>query len=268
MRTGALPSGPRTVGRPDLAPGTRARHTSGIMNLETAGQARIDRRRLIQAGTAGAAAAAVWTTPVLLSRDSAFAGVSCAQQAVLDWNVIGVGNTFTSQTYPAVGSYPALTISHPALTAVGTPTSFAGNNQVSGVQTGNVNLPNWRIWMQCNTGGEGYTAVFNFSVPVYNLRFTIFDIDESAGNWQDFVSLSSPAAFTFTQPAGATATGAGTAANPWVGHTNVGGTSDAGNVNVTFAGPVSTFTLTFLSGPNPNNGAAQFVALSNFRFCR
>lgn len=238
------------------------------MNPEPAGQTRIDRRRLIQAGATGAAAAALWTTPVVLSRDRAFAGVSCAQQAVLDWSVIGVGNTFTSQTYPAVGSYPALTISHPALGTVGSPTSVAGNNQVSGTQTGNVNAPNWRIWMSCNAAGIGYTAVFNFSVPVYNLRFTIFDIDRSAGNWRDIVSLSSPAAFTFTQPLGATATGSGTAGNPWTGQTNVAGTSDAGNINVTFAGPVSTFTIQFLSGASPDFGAAQFIGLSNFLFCR
>lgn len=234
----------------------------------------LNRRRFIQAGVAGTAAAATWTAPTILSLDRAVAGASCALTGTLNWNTIGVGNPFTSTTLAASGPYPALTISL-ANTTVGTPTAVTGNQlvQLTPNPYGGQASPFYKYFMNNNAANEGYTGTFTFSSPVWNLQFTIFDIDRNlaaapATGFQDKVYLTSSAAFTFTQPAGGLPTGVGTSGNPWVGTTNtaVPDNSNLGNVSVTFAGPISSFSMTFLSGNLLNR--QQSVGISNLTFCR
>ncbi|PKH37636.1 hypothetical protein SAMN05192575_101646 [Nocardioides alpinus] len=85
--------------------------------------------------------------------------------------------------------------------------------------------------------------MFTFTKPVTNLVVTFTDIDRTPGDFLDRVELDG----SWTEVSrGAGVSGAGSVASPWVGGAAYNdSTSGAGNVTVKFAGPVSTFTLTY-----------------------
>ena len=96
---------------------------------------------------------------------------------------------------------------------------------------------------------------FTFTRPVSNLSFTLTDIDSASGDFLDAVELTP--GFTWSNRASGL-TGVGTAANPFkqttpdVNADNSNGS--AGNVTITYAGPLSTFTISY------GNQAATFAA--------
>lgn len=111
-----------------------------------------------------------------------------------------------------------------------------------------------------------------FDRQVSNLSFTVTDIDSTAGQFADRVSITGG---TFAATPARGVSGSGTAAAPWVGPSgNVEPGQGQGNVKVTFTQPVSAFTLRFW---NAEAGAvwwfnqlrqkgAQGIFLSDFSF--
>ncbi len=100
------------------------------------------------------------------------------------------------------------------------------------------------------------TVVFTFAEDLYNVRFSITDIDRlwRAGNgltrdFLDGVVLESAAPRTFSIPSGSTVTGAGTATSPWYNSVdgNKGEDAPGGQVDVVFAGPVRSFTVRYFN---------------------
>ncbi|PPF80314.1 hypothetical protein C5E07_18050 [Pseudoclavibacter sp. RFBJ3] len=100
------------------------------------------------------------------------------------------------------------------------------------------------------------TVVFTFAEDLYNVRFSITDIDRlwRAGNgltrdFLDGVVLESAAPRTFSIPSGSTVTGAGTATSPWYNSVDGNKSEDApgGQVDVVFAGPVRSFTVRYFN---------------------
>ena len=90
---------------------------------------------------------------------------------------------------------------------------------------------------------------FSFTRAVSNLTFTLTDIDSTSGDFLDAVQLTP--GFTWSNRA-AGLTGVGTSADPFrqtsadVNANN--SSSGAGNVTITYPGPLTTFTISYANG--------------------
>lgn len=95
---------------------------------------------------------------------------------------------------------------------------------------------------------------FTFARPVSNLTFTVTNIDSATGDCLDSVALTP--GFTFA-PLPTTLQGVGTSGNPFRPRSPsapIDGTnSTAGNVRITYAGPLTTFTIDY------KNAATSFA---------
>lgn len=111
---------------------------------------------------------------------------------------------------------------------------------------------------------------FSFTRPVSNLTFTLTDIDSASDDFLDSVVLSP--GFTYA-PLPATMQGVGTLANPFrpksvnspIDNTN----SSAGNVTITYAGPISSFTVDYKNAATSfatRVDQDQVVTIANFAF--
>ena len=98
---------------------------------------------------------------------------------------------------------------------------------------------------------DAQTVVFAFSEPLCSLTFSLWDIDAQdyrATGYNDFadsVSVTSAAAYAVSR--GANVTGAGTAASPLrsTKSADQSAVSSAASATLTFAGPVSSFTVRY-----------------------
>lgn len=92
----------------------------------------------------------------------------------------------------------------------------------------------------------GQTVTFTFSKPVSNLTFSVADLDNSGTLYQDRVSFS-PA--PTSSVLGANVAGVGSSADPLRGTGTSAVNSDvtASWAKVSFAGPLTTLTMTFRS---------------------
>jgi hypothetical protein len=91
------------------------------------------------------------------------------------------------------------------------------------------------------------TVKFTFTQAVYHLSFLLTDFDYLANQYQDGMAISGPA-FTATVPSGSTVVGSGTMLSPFRSSGTAAydnSASGARNVKITFAGPVSTFSLVY-----------------------
>ncbi len=100
------------------------------------------------------------------------------------------------------------------------------------------------------TGTDSQTVTFTFSQPVSNLSFTVVDIDGGptyTGDWNDYVDFNSNAGFpTAVTSSGVNYNAATGRANA---NTNTNLTDATGNITVTYAGPLTSVTVTHLRGP-------------------
>lgn len=226
--------------------------------------------------------AAAWTVPVIsvVAQAPAFAA-SCATLVGVglpSWNgtISSNGRTW-SQTYaPPTGQTVTLTISAsyssdmapgsetpggPALFDVVAPVGGTGKPGLGLIQT--VTTTSTKPAPGRNARG---TYSFSFSRPVTNLAFTLTDVDRTPGDFADRVELSG--GWTETSR-GAGVTGSGTQADPWVGAAAYDdGSSAAGNLQLSFAGPVSSFTLTYWNAETQFSGVDrnQAVFLADLTF--
>jgi hypothetical protein len=238
----------------------------------------IDRREFVKkAGLGAAGAGALWVAPSVLGIDAAFAGASCLQQDSIIWSSFGGNGTAmpTSIPYAAVGSYPALTVTL-AVTTSGTITASGDNKTIQsnvpdgggafpgdgGFNTGSVLM----LHMRAGSANQGQDLTFSFSVPVYNLKFTLVNIDFGAGSWQDRLWIDGAAFTAQLSPTTEITGGPGTSqATEWIGSAG-SGTTNSGNVAVTMAGPVTSFTIHYRTGTP--NGGTQHVSVNNVTWCR
>jgi hypothetical protein len=229
-----------------------------------------DRRAALKKGAIGVGAAgALWAAPSVMGFDAAFAGSSCAQRDTLDWTPYS-GLTFSSKTYPAISSFSALTVTHPAITTVGSGVvAVAPNDAIVTQNFGGQSAAYYQIQMNNTKTGVGYNATFNFSATVYNLKFTLFDIDYTASSWKDTVWIGGTFTGFSTNRTGfstpATFSGSGTVGTPWTGTAGAASSVSNGNVNVVMT-TCSTFTLSFRS--TTPIGTSQRIGLGNLTWCR
>lgn len=248
----------------------------------------VDRRTFLKyTGVAGAATGVAWVTPSVLGSTSAFAAGSCINHATLDWDsstarsmpAPSIGGTVSGYaSIPASGGSPAIRVNI-TVTRVGTPGTGSGvYNGVLNQTNGGIPGRQYFVGMANNASNEGYTVQFDFRdstntnpVNVYNLAYTVTDID-SAGSttngYQDKIVISpTPATGSYTTHS-ANVTGAGTTTSPFIaasGSGNVDPSNNYGNVDLTFAGPLNSTSVTFLSGNRLN--AIQSISISDLTWC-
>ena len=114
---------------------------------------------------------------------------------------------------------------------------------------------------------QGQTTTFTFSEPVYNLSFTVYDIDGGATccGWNDIVDFNSDNGVpTSGTPAANVAynlaTGRASA------NANVNITNGLGNMTVTWAGPVTSVTVKHFVGTQTAAIGGQYVAIGPLTF--
>jgi uncharacterized repeat protein (TIGR01451 family) len=161
------------------------------------------------------------------------------------------GITITSHTtqFGGVPTFGSTIVNNAS--ANGSPTGY-----VYMTQTGNV---------ANNT--QGQTTTFTFSEPVYNLSFTVYDIDGGPNccGWNDIVDFNSDNGLpTSGVPAANVAynlaTGRASA------NANVNITNGLGNATVTWAGPVTSVTVKHFVGTQSAAIGGQYVAIGPLTF--
>ena len=170
-------------------------------------------------------------------------------------NVGGSGVTVTTHTVPFGGVLGA-------------------NNSTIITPGAIVNMPaTGYVWMQMtassNAGLQGQTTTFTFSEPVYNLQFTVYDIDGGATcnncQFNDIVDFSSDNGFP-TAPA----IGAGVTYNAATGHAitnqNTNVTNATGNITLNWTVPVTSVTVKHTAGQSAGGPANQYIGIGDLTF--
>ncbi|GAB3247242.1 hypothetical protein GCM10027425_02920 [Alteromonas gracilis] len=122
-------------------------------------------------------------------------------------------------------------------------------------------------------GREQYLSrtTFTASRRMYDLSFTLTDIDSTTGDYWDFVYIESSSPFTVSGLGGRVA-GSGTGDSPLratSGNVPVDSNSSAGNATITFSS-VSSFTIVYGSYENGSiantaDGGDQVIGIGNMR---
>jgi hypothetical protein len=187
----------------------------------------------------------------------------------VNWNDYTAGSTFTTAN---VAGGVTMSLS-PAVFSGGS--DPLGDNHI--VQSGPTGgIPGKALtFAQTPITGAGQDITFTFSSPVENLSFIITDIDNGlqgdgsfkGSGFSDTVVVSIPLTYTSTVPFGSTVTGAGTSALPFINSNSAsyGTTSPGGNLQISMAGPITTFTLKYLCG-SIQQGFTQRIHMSNIKF--
>jgi hypothetical protein len=213
--------------------------------------------------------AIVWSSP-LVSRTALAATAASCTPLLLDWNSFTTGSTFTSANIGGV--------------TVSLSSSFFGgaaarstNRTIRDAPIGGIASKGIRFEQTPNNGG-GQLITFTFSEDVFNVSFTITDIDNfsSGGDgWSDRIVVLNPTNYTRSIPAGGTIIGAGTATGttsttgPFrnsISNLNLPNSDNRGNVTVTFPGPLTQFQLQFRC-VNPDDGTNQLINVTSISFC-
>lgn len=242
-------------------------------DAEVLDDASIDRRQALRRLAVGGAI--VWSAP-LISRTAFAASATSCSNFTLDWNTLGTpGTSFTNATVGGV------TISLNAPSMFGGSTNINNDRKIIAAPIGGINTqgvqfeqtPRYSAGPPENPGGQLIT--FTFSQSVYNVSFSICDIDTLGGNWSDRVIIVSPTNYTYSMPAGSgvigdgTATGTTTTTGPFRNsnnNNNYPNSSNAGNVTVTFPGPLTTFSMKFQCS-TIQGGGNQLIKVTPIAFC-
>jgi hypothetical protein len=216
--------------------------------------------------------AAVWATPMMTSVASAQEAPSC-DTGILDWDNFAINSLFTSTV---IGN---TTVSM-GISGVTNTTLLATNRRVQAGPAGGVNQRSLRFEMTPDNAnannGSRQTITFSFSNPVSNVAFSIYDIDTVAGSWGDRVVMNT-SGYTFSRPAGSNVIGNGNNTptndnNPATGrfrnsngNDNPGGNDNRGNLNIFYAGPITSFNFTYRN-QGESGGNNQLINLSDIRF--
>ena len=203
---------------------------------------------------------AAWTAPIAVvgAAAPAYAASSCVSgQATLTGGTRPTQLTFLPSAVTATVAFSS--------------TGVAGNDQTPG-ETGEVHAtsysPSWNYLKlhhpQGMTLGDTVALTLTFSQPVTNLSLTITDIDKASKQWIDEV-VATPAGFTSVKAANVIGTGA--ANNPFRSQVNGGISSAAGDVVLTWAGPLNQVAITYRVADQDNeSGVGQHVGVGKIGF--
>ncbi|WP_188778026.1 hypothetical protein [Marmoricola endophyticus] len=161
------------------------------------------------------------------TRSSATSGTASVPVGAAGNVGVTLSSTFTG--------YTAYTQTPPNLSSY-SPVGGTGAAGLSLVQTAN-------SASVTNNSANNQTLTMTFNRPVYSLSFLITDLDYNANQYRDGMAVTSTAAYTTTVPSGSTVVGAGTTASPFQSSASAAydnNTGTAGNIRLTFAGPVNS----------------------------
>jgi len=243
--------------------------------------------------------AAAWTAPAIAVSTAApaYAASPCERRfaQLLDWDAGNVTFTRTTTTARAVldpdlaGPVPALTLD---VTASYVGSMIAGNENgdtslamarasaVGGLGVSGLGLTQATRSAEPNTPagstrgyGDRGTYAFTFSRPVSNLVFTITDIDSQAGDFRDALVLS-PGYTVESRAAAVQYVTSSLTPNGWFQGADSNAPQDdttggGGNLRVRFAGPLTTFTITYWnrqSSYDPAIDTNQRIFVSDLTF--
>lgn len=207
-------------------------------------------RRAVTAGTAWAVPAVAWAAAA-----PAFASSTCQPADYTFGTTLDGVNVTTTAT--KVGTF-------------NTPTTNLTTTTIQGTSA-------LILQQKPQVANSQYQEVtFTFSQPVYNLSFTVFDIDGTQvpqmGGYLDQVSVTKVNGGTasgFTSVKGSNVTGSGTAASPWTAVNKTTptdpGKTTVSDVNVSFAPStgISSFTLRYSTA---TLGVTQEIYIGNLSF--
>jgi uncharacterized repeat protein (TIGR01451 family) len=187
-----------------------------------------------------------------------------ARAELLDWNY-PAGNT------SILGTSSTTTVNGVSITssaaAAGPPTTNSAQIQPAGSSNGSsVGVINLTMDAANDNLTTFQTVTVQFSEPLYNVSFKVFDIDggpayNNASGWNDIVDFNSSAG----PPSGVVANAAwvsyvaGTGRASAISNQNaVNGNANQNNgtITVTYPGPITFFTVRHFSGPINNPGVA------------
>lgn len=228
---------------------------------------RISRRTL----TAGLA----WTVPAVAVAGAAPAfAASCTLSTTQ--NVTWAANADNDSSYRTQTGTTANTSSVSVTTAFtgtsgGIDTSFNMSSRTVATTNDSIIISNDVPYSTSTPAANYQDVTFTFSKPVYNLTFTIDDIDRinnggTYPGYYDQVALLSLSTYTATK--GSYLTGSGTTGDPWRTAVDVNGSYDARqSVTVSFAGPVTSFTIRFwTSTADSRTTEYQFIRLGSMSY--
>ncbi len=221
----------------------------------------LDRRALLRRMAVGGAA--LWAAPSILSVGSVAAAASCGGGR-LDWDTFATGALFTNTV---VGT---TTVSI-AISGVNNTTLLSNNRRVLDGPAGGVYQKHLRFEMTPDndsaSNGSRQRVTFTFSNPVTDVRFSFFDIDNVNNAWGDRIVMNTPG-YTWSRPFGSTVIGDGTDDNRFRssnGNSNFANTSNAGNLNIRYAGTISAFSFTYRN-QGEEGGQNQLISMSDLTF--
>jgi hypothetical protein len=200
-----------------------------------------------------------------------------AQAETLDWNYPGATISILSATSNT-------TVNGVTITSTGTESGGFTTRAVQILGAGSSNGSSTGIGtttMNATTDNltSFLTYTVSFSEPVYNVSFTVLDIDGgpaySAGNWNDIVDFSSNNGFpsaVITNSAWVSYSAATGRASAISNQNAVNGNANQsnGNIRLTFAGPITTFSIRHYAGPMDasNDPAGQVIYIDDVTFTR
>lgn len=254
-----------------MSPSTPTPHDDALAAADGADAGGLDRRQVLARLAVGGAIA--WGAPLIAKTAQAASPTSCVNYT-LDWSTLGTpGTTFSSAT---VGG---TTITLDASTYFGGTTGINNNRKIIAAPIGGMNVQGIQFEQTpINNGGQNIS--FSFSQAVYNVSFTITDIDTLNNAWSDRITVVSPTNYTSSFPAGTLLTGTGaapatlppTSATPGDpfrntnNNNNLPNSSNQGNVTLTFPGPLTQFKLVFWCSTIAG-GSNQLIKISPIAFC-
>ncbi|PFG21037.1 hypothetical protein [Serinibacter salmoneus] len=251
---------------------TTAAWSAPVVALAASAPAHASGSACPEGGYAYAYAYTGWTRTVTTTTSTKASGNATSVNGGPDVLISAVASALGSGvTFGATGLPGNVAVVKSVVNIVDGATSSEARPQLDTLGLG-MNAPNMK---------SGQQVVFTFARPVTNLRFAIGDIDTDVntpanGYFRDAVSLSSGFTWTTgygpTVPTGATLPttawpGDGTLGNGWrIRDTGDGDylTTGRREVRVTYPGPLTTFTLTYINQISDNspigNDQAVFVS--------
>lgn len=218
---------------------------------------------------------AAWVVPVIVVAAAApmAAASPCSESHTFSWGSF-VPNVPAAPTAPNTGGTIASNSGANIMTVSTNRTTGMPNNNLRVSTAADAGFPGGtpylEIAMPLGVVGSSQTVTFSFSAPVSNLSFTIGDIDSDGGAvlpwYHEGVYMGTAPT---TAVLGAAITGTGTsAATAWHGPlgTSIGAGSSAGNVTLTYAGPLTTLTLTLVDLITSTIGAGHSVDVFNLTY--
>lgn len=222
----------------------------------------------------------VWMSPMIASKASAQAPPSqCSTTALLDWDTFTVNSIF-----PGTTTVAGVDISITSVITAPT-TALAGNFRIMASPHGGIAGQSLMFEQTPFANSVGQLITISFSVAVRDVVFTITDIDNQANTWSDrLTTTTAPTSYVRgTNVIGIGATGNGSGGSPNSGNgggngqtgafrnsvdsDNLANTSSAGNLTLTYAGPITTIQLQYWNGAVAGGSTAnQLIRLSDIAF--